>query len=493
MIPVVVENLEEVLPVLAAVCAVTEGRLLNTVEAEFQAAVPGSGSPLRGEALRVAMTGHPFTTRHVDLVDGGGGLVDAVFADPPGSPSSLGEQTVLAVARAIVHSDLDSHSLVVIAYRESPIDLPFRRAIWTLAMMHLQGMPNATLRTLVLVAESTIDTQLHCQSGRGFRLALEGGRLLRRNGIESLNVSAGRIAEHTTPFVLFLGAGFGGSSHLPLGDALRDSAIRRLLGVRAGDIVPSPKLAGRFYQWVWEQGWLSAAEQAMSRADYASQLTLEQVTAVEAKVDPSLPTLREFKAHHDRVVVAPGPAVVDLAYLVAHGVGRLILVTVNFDELVEAAAGASVRRFVTSEEFGDAPAFLERYLRGEEGQVPLLKLHGTISDLPSCVVSDEQTALGLGQAKLDALRVLLSDDPKRLWIYVGASLRDRDVRPALLHEEFGRGLDERWVSPYISESIEQYGALRAPVWRRTGLATLEERFITEVADAFFAAVRRGWR
>lgn len=40
-------------------------------------------------------------------------------------------------------------------------------------------------------------------------------------------------------------------------------------------------------------------------------------------------------------------------------------------------------------------------------------------------------------------------DPPRLWIYVGVSMRDKDLLPVLRGEDFARRLDERWVNPYL--------------------------------------------
>ena len=71
------------------------------------------------------------------------------------SPSP-GERTVLGVARAAVHKDLDVHSLAVIVYRDTQVDYPFRRAIWNLAVKQLANMPHPTLGTLIFVAESPI-------------------------------------------------------------------------------------------------------------------------------------------------------------------------------------------------------------------------------------------------------------------------------------------------------------------------------------------------
>jgi hypothetical protein len=85
------------------------------------------------------------------------------------------------------------------------------------------------------------------------------------------------------------------------------------------------------------------------------------------------------------------------------------------------------------------------------------------------------------------LRALLP--PRPLWIYVGVSMRDTDLTPILAEEDFARALDERWVSPYLVETVAAFASGRVPFWRTTPLPTIEDRLITETSDAFFSAWR----
>jgi hypothetical protein len=390
-----------------------------------------------------------------------------------------------------MHRELDDHKFAVIAYRESLVDITFQPAIWALAVDQLNNMPHGTLRTLVFVAENAVDIERHCQTGRGFQFAIDGQRLLKRKVAGDLRSAATHIARSARPVVLFLGAGFSASSHLPLGNSFRDSAIRRVLGIGEKDPVTSHDLGCRFHEWVSDRGWLSQREQAMSQEEFVDQLTVEQVIRAEQRMDPGLPTLVEFRELHNRVIGAPGSSVLSLAHVLQRRAGRIVVAEVNFDLLVERHAGIPLRVFAAQPEFRDAPEYIRRYLAGTETEIPLLKLHGTISDLGTCVVSTEQTQLGIGAEKLAALRTLLDNDQPPLWIYVGASLRDLDLRPLLLGEEFARGADERWVSPYLDASLEDFSQQRGPHWRRVSdLPTIEDRLITETADSFFAELSR---
>jgi hypothetical protein len=272
---------------------------------------------------------------------------------------------------------------------------------------------------------------------------------------------------------------------------MRDGAIRRLLDIDPTSLHSSEELSHRFYGWIASRdGWLTDTEAAMHEDEYARQLTLEQVIRAEKRMLPDLPTLAEFRTHHDAVIATPGSAVHDLEVVLERSVGRAIVAEVNFDRLVETHASVGLRPFSSDAEFNDAAAYIERYLAGAETDIPLLKLHGDINDPDSCVVSAEQTELGVGNGKLAALRALLHNPPRH-WIYIGVSMRDKDLLPVLRGEDFGRGIDELWVNPYLLDTIATFADDRLPFWRKreSEFRTIDDRIITETADAFFAAWR----
>src|SRR5450756_986279 len=234
---------------------------------------------------------------------------------------------------------------------------------------------------------------------------------------------------------------------------------------------------------------MTSEEAGATAESYVAQLTLEQVVRAEKRLYPGLPTLTEFREHHDRVVSAPGSAVLDLAAILRKAAGRVIIVEVNFDLLIETHADSELRVFASDEEFRDASAYITKYLKGEESAIPLLKMHGTIGRPETCVVSDDQTELGVGRYKLAALRALLYEHSPRLWIYVGASMRDRDLNRVFSDEDWARGVDEFWVSPYLDGTVEEFAASRRPFWRNRSLRSIDDRLISETADSFFSALR----
>lgn len=492
VLPVLVDDMAPTRLVFEALCQLTGGRLFDASQDELQLPVPGTADPVRRAAVEAALTTAPSGgVRRVVLEGNPGEETDAAFVDPPAGPDpSGGERIVLAVARAAAHADLDTHELAVLLWEDSAVDLLFRPALWSLMVDQFSGLNHPTLRTLIPVIESPIDVRLHCQGPRGFRLALQDGRLLHRHGQDALPAFATEVATHHGPIVLFLGAGFGASSRLPLGNGIRDDSIRRLLGLAATTPATSDELAHRFQEWMADQhGWLSDEERLMPADEYARQLTLEQVVRAEQKVYPDLPTLVGFKAHHDAVIGTPGQGVLDLARVAELTVGRLVVVEVNFDQLVEAHAIVPTRVFASDDEFTEAPAYLDEYLAGTATDVPVLKVHGTIDRFETCVITDDQTGLGIGDPKLAALRRLLNPAEPTLWIYVGASMRDRDLGRVFGDEDWARGVDERWVAPYLVDTVESFAAARAPFWQETPRQSLQSRLTTETSDAFFAALR----
>ena len=501
VIPVIVDDLHAARPVLRALCEVLDGRLLDTSAADSHFEVPdlnvpvaATDDPVRREAVKIALT--TDAGRHVSLVETSDGYLDAVLQDPDvETDPSPGDRTITAIARAAVHRDLDRHPLVIVTYQSGVLDLQYKRAAWSLMVDHFGTMPRSgSLRTLVVVVEAAIDVDLHCLAGRGFRFAIQGERLLQRQGIDSLRAAVRQIARHDSPIVLFLGAGFGASSRMPLGDAMRDGAIQRLIDLPDDHSLSSRDLAMRFHAWLADKPeWLSPTEQAMSPESFAKTLTLERVIDAERQLYSDIPTLTEFKVHHDQVVETPGAAVLSLTEVLQNAHGRIIVAEVNFDLLIEKHARTGIKVFASRNDFSQAGNYIRRYLQGDVIDIPLLKFHGTIEDFSTCIVTQEQTERGVGTEKLGALRALLGDeDSPRLWIYVGMSMRDRDLVRVLHGEDFGRGIDERWVLPYVVDSVEEYAEARAGFWSETNLPRMQDRMITETSDAFFAALAEAW-
>ena len=505
VIPVVVENLLAARPILRALADVHEGCLLDASDSnvDLQQAprvhgpVAGTNDPVRHKAIASALS---KPDRALEVVGQSDGLLDVAFRNSSAAETlSAGDLTLFAIGRAAAHKCLDEFSFAIIAYRSGLLDRRSKEGAWNLMVRHLHGTPRNTPQTLVVVVESAIDIGIHCESEYGFRFAVEGGRLLRRQGAGQLRSAVARIVgqSKTSPIGFFLGAGFSASSRIPLGDTLRDNAILRLLDDPQHESLDSIELGIEFHNWLCAMSgspeWLSKAERLTNSYGFASELTLERVLSAERRMDPSLPTLLEFKERHDRIVDSPGTSVRHLAKLLENIDSKIIVVQLNFDCLVERNTEHDLRVFASNEAFEEASDYVLRYCNGDESDIPLLKLHGSIDSIESCVVSQDQTDRGVGDAQFRTLSSLLniSDDPLP-WIYVGVSMRDLDLLQVLSGQQFARQLDERWVVPYIVPSVRKFGELREPHWRGTRFESLEDRVITETSDAFFEVLADVW-
>ena len=503
VIPCLTDDLASCVDTVAAVIRHAEGVVLNTTvfrpPAELPADAENYCGPVRGnppaawrveisEALRITRV----TGRYRVVVDTSAGMVDAKYqplssADPDPGPASTTDP-VLAAARALCSERLLSHRLGVLIYDETGLDASQRIPLWELSQ-HLQGATTKNLRTLVILVRAVVQIPRHTQRRSGFRWALSESKLLRRNNWSGVQAHISDILGSAAPFmVLFLGAGFSASSGLALGNHLRDRAIERMQLAEAG--ASSEQLARAFYQWVAANGRLLPSEEPTELRDLASSLTLERVLREEylsfAGEDP--PTLREFKIECDKAVTRMGGAPHSLSRLLESG-RKVVICTVNFDELVESAAGPDgVEVFSSDDDFARAPVRLGSYLSGHSDKAPLWKLHGTIGDLRTCIANDAVTLMGLSDPKEKALYSLLGHSLTPIpWIYIGASMRDTDLNPILGRIEFAKGLREYWVLPHSISSAEEFAhAYRTERWQ--GQRGYDERLVTETADTFLTAL-----
>lgn len=262
-------------------------------------------------------------------------------------------------------------------------------------------------------------------------------------------------AWHDRPLCFFLGAGFSLSSRgMPLGDDMRDHALRTMFPMAPDD---SPRQhAERLYRMLHERSLLLPVETQPTpderdrRAHFLDQLTLERVMHAHLQMRGTLidATLDWFDERHGRALNSPGRAVEEMRRLVTHAREHdrcLIVFTVNFDELLDPAFRSGDHRILaTSREIQDELLAVVQRSIHEDGGVIYVKLHGTISDRESLVIDMQATARNPTMLAFQQSMQGVAEAGGRV-VYVGHSMRDLDVRPALTSGTLAH-LDERWVS-----------------------------------------------
>ncbi|WP_056865206.1 hypothetical protein [Nocardioides sp. Leaf285] len=517
VIPVVVQDdLPSLLPLLTEVCRyagvpfrlaenlvdglpwrdpdVLPDNSLRTKIERIELDPTGSG---HGENLRVAVDDSILTVR----------------IGTNGSPTNPGDRNQLGLLTALLDPEIRTHAAAVVAYDETDLSDDSKERMWDFVLKDLQTLGPACKTLIVLVGCATLDFERHCREGAGARWAFQHGNVRWRQRSQTDMSGIAKIAADDDMIVLMLGAGASMSSGLPLGDHLRNSALARLVPDLADQGRPFRDQASEFFRQTASLGRLMPSEQNIQEEDFIESLTLERVLREEVRGrahGERLPTLVKFDEMQQKVLDSPGPSMRDLRALLQLR-RRLVLLTVNFDQMIEHDAhvlapgdddpldarspgpdAASVRMFVTSDDFAAFPAYYDEY-KDHGGAVPLIKLHGTIDQPETVRANLDVTLPGLDEHAADLLRHLIPPKGGSIkWVYVGCSMRDPDITAVTQTQPFAHRALETWVSPFIDPHVEMWIAKnRQPAWRAAELPeTPRERTITQTADSFFRHFRK---
>lgn len=401
------------------------------------------------------------------------------------------EKLMLAIAAALFSAELSEHSLAAIAWPESGLARPSQDAVWELLTNQVSRRGLGTLRTLVPIAGGSLVPTLHCESVNSARYVLSGPKTVRRKSAADLRARLTELVRgQPRPTVVFLGAGASASAGMPLGDEMRDWALDQFFGPGR---YSSDELGVLFHQWLVDNERLLDGEEDLRPDDFAISLTLERVLREEfhrVGRESSL-TLARLQRHNELAGGQPTRARRALAGLLrkAH---RIVLVTTNFDTLIEEEMGDAIEVFAEDSNFAASSRKVRQYL-ATGGQIPYLKLHGTITDSGSIVADVDSTALGLHTGAAAAIRELLGQDSAPTpWVYIGYSMRDPDVTELLAGPEFADGLDEQWVAPIPDDSVERFARVHREA-RWDSRPSIRERTVTETADRFLVGLDGDWR
>jgi hypothetical protein len=405
---------------------------------------------------------------------------------------------LLGLATATIDERLTSGArLVVMFYDEAhlePVEQPIAWHYATAVMS--RHLPGPTDHFVVVVASERPESH-HLRGDPSLRWSVDGSSVVERKRAATNSVLTQRLlAARDEHLVLFLAAGFSQSMGMPLGNKMRDYALRQLLPGRAD--LANADLPQEFYSLVADQGRLFDFEDGRDPEQLARDLTFERVLREELVTYTPSPTLDELKRlEREALAATPAGGLRHLKSMLT-GTRKLVLVTVNFDRLIEHGEEDRVEVFADDAAFASCSEYVERYLTSCAGaeKVPLLKLHGSFAAQETLIASLEQTLTGLTTAKANALdRACLPAGAGRVpFVYVGSSMRDLDVTLQLSQPRYVTQLDEQWVMPLPAASVAEFvHRNRAQAWRAAGAAaTLDQRLISWTADEFLGELAAGW-
>lgn len=408
----------------------------------------------------------------------------AVDADVP-EPSLL---LILRAASLIASSAYDQFDLVVIAAGVASTDPDRRELLWKMLTIDPEDLRiSGSATTIVPILGADVNPESDYGRQPGIRYIVLPDRLIERPPMTRAHAIKAISQAGDGPLVLFLGAGASASSRIRLGNAYRDLALTEYVG--ASDVQVA---AGALFDLLHEQERFLPGE-TESRAEFVGTLTLERVLRetfadLGARPRSECRVIQELTADCEQALEYVRAGRAAIRELAARLRGKLVIVTVNFDRLVEVDLGVPCQVLSTPSQFGEGLEDVRAYLRGDANKpVPVLKLHGSIEDVGSLIATIDTTAAGLHDSVRAALNVIVEESQSRpvRWVWVGCSMRDRDVN-AWLGGLSTNALDEWWVDPFPGKSLDDFiNHYRAPRWSSDRRI---DRLIVDSADVFLRAV-----
>jgi hypothetical protein len=412
------------------------------------------------------------------------------------------QRAMREVLTATCADSLRSADLTLLLYAEDALDEQWQASIWDVLMRLTTLLGSASRATTAIVAgDAVINYDVHCTGNPSLRDRLvNGGGLQSRNSWETSARPIIDLQSHSREslplFVLFLGAGASTASGLPTGDTLRNEALTRALG-SAVDWTNFDTAARQWWAVLEAVDGLSEVEKTEGQDVFVRDLTLERVIAHEQLRENQIfsSTLADFSDRHDRVIEAlhakrkAGELDADPLRRMLLAQQRFVIVTVNFDQLIEARLEPDqFHSFVSEEELANFPTYLETYA-SSGGAVPVLKLHGDITQHESIVANIDETLAGLSLARQNALNALIdrvASQRMRPWWYVGYSMRDRDLANTWNEARMASFL-EYWVSPFMDPVVKRFiDEHRSRTWSSSRLpATASQRHISLTSSDFY--------
>ena len=399
------------------------------------------------------------------------------------SPS---DRVCLAVLERLASSQLDAYEIIFLGYPTAKLDEARQALLWNLCTEVMPAAPPPRARVFIPAAGVSVVPDNHCCGSNPVRLAISTGRSIQRQAPAhqkvTLDVILRRLDE---PLVLFLGAGASASAKLPLGNRVRDEALRTLRSGYPGDPIDGLReLLDQHDRW-------RTGEQSMQREVFASHLTLERVLREEfftrlGEDRAESPTVKYLDAACRSALQRSPPGRAALHELCSL-LPRLVVATVNFDRQIEEGISVDHEVIATPRAFEAHGELIGRRLSGESAdRIPILKLHGTIDQPDTMIASVDDTTAGFTEPVSRALDTLFQGTLPRHWVWIGCSMRDVDMTAYIRQRTFAQ-ITEWWVDPLPADSLTAWvQEHRWPTWPAG--VKLEQRLITERADDFLVAL-----
>jgi len=504
-------------PLLEQVIRAEDGLLVDA--SEFGDSIDLDGDLSEVAELRVAVDAalrdiNALPDANEQLILRVDGAVIRIEGPTEYAAASRGQQTLRGLLAALFAVDLRGSDLAALIYAEDALDSEHKAIIWKLLMELPTLLDRPASSTLVVVAgDGELEFDLHCTGDPSLRWVVNDtglqSRYPRDRDVDVVERLARLDAGEAPLVMLMLGAG-ASAGYLPLGNDVRNRALERMMGT-AVDRHNYGEVAGAMFRHLIGNtpGRLLPGEEADGIDEFVRRLTLERVLREERHEQHRelSSTLQWFSEQNDAAITriaadeAAGLLAADpLARLLALR-KRLVVVTVNFDHVIEAKGGTNVRAFVTDSDLEDLGDYLNRYAAGEDLPVPLIKAHGDIAQ-PGTIVADVTTTRGgLATpmlAALESLRERLLGQPQSPLWHVGYSMRDIDLEDYWASPAFAVRAKERWVSPLPDASVRRFiEEKRIPRWsHEADPQTADEPLVTLTASDFFSllsdAAARHW-
>jgi len=249
-----------------------------------------------------------------------------------------------------------------------------------------------------------------------------------------------RSSSSSAPILVFFGAGASVEAGMPSTKVIMTSALKRLLDKPDELESDIDELKKELRKKIISDGKLLKDE---GETEENLRITFERVMTWELDQYERMsesPTLNKLKKIIDST--SPSVAHYNISKLV-DSEHKPILLTTNYDNLVERSLNRGFKPFYKDEDFKETDSHIKNYFRNSNAEVPVFKFHGTIEDFESIKASVQHTRSLEPNKNMFMTRLLKGDLLKNAMpdfdeesstiraIFIGYSFNDSDINSVL--------------------------------------------------------------